>query len=646
MKFELALAAFGSVALVMQAGCSAPCKDQDGDGLGQGCKQGPDCDDHNPSLGKDCGALARKCAAQPFLQGCPCLVSTQHACYAGAAVTAGVGVCRMGKQTCPTGAWSACQGESAPHFEQCNGQDDDCDGTVDEGVVSPCGGCNTDCAGGVWGPPATPFEADGDLAVTAAGELTLALRPIASQTVWAPNTGEATLSKVDATSARESARYRVAGDTPERIAVDYNGDAWVLSPSVEGPSQLTKIAGGEDACRDATGDGLNTSHDPSQLLALGADDCVLWHGQVGAPAELARALTVDGTLAPDLVRGGRIWLGMQATERLIELDGESGAVLREVATPGLAPFDALFDPWGTLWVIAREGLLARVDPSVEPARVEIHEVPLACYELDSLASDAQGTLTLSGSSCEDVLRYQPSRDAWQQVRTPALLDARGVSVLGEHGWVTHTAGSLSRVSDDPLAIDGTFSLASDDVAPLESLAIGADASGMLWVVSSMGAPGSRGVLSRFDPQMQAVTAQVALGRLPRPHGDITGQRRLGVFAPEGIAAHVFTGCGVQRLDPAAPVMPQPTDWLRLHVAANAGAGATVAVEARRAASVDALGDTPWTLLGTLPTDAPPYPLSFERSGVVEVRLTLRVAGRLGAPRVARVGLEWSCPGPE
>lgn len=644
LGLALGLGLLGLAALA-HAGCASQCKDADADGRGQGCEQGPDCDDHDPSLGKDCGATARQCAAEPFLEGCPCLAGVARTCYSGAAPTTAIGLCRAGKQTCPTGAWSACEGEIAPHFEQCNGLDDDCDGIADEGVVSPCGGCNSSCTGGVWGPPAAPFEAQGELAVTTAGELTLALQPIESRTLWVPNTGEGTLSKVDAQSTREIARYRVAGATPERVAVDYDGDAWVLSPSLDGQSILTKVAGGEDRCRDVAGDGLQTSRDPAQLLALGEDECVLLRMPVGDVAEVARALAVDGTGAPELVPRGRIWVGMQAAERVVELDGESGALLREVATPGLSPFDALFDPWGSLWLIGRNGLLARIDPGADPPSVEVHEAPLDCYELDSLASDAQGILTLTGSSCEDVLRYEPARDRWQQLRTSSLLDARGVIVLGDNSWVTHTAGRISRVAPDPFAIEGTFTLASGAFAPLESIAIGADSFDKLWIVSSMGAPGGHGVLTRFDPATQSVTAQVALGRLPRAYGDISGERRLGVFAPEGSAQHVFSGCGVQRLDPSVPVLPQPTDWLRLHVASAAGVGASVTLEARRAADRSALPSTSWTLLGTLPQDTPPFPLVFEQGGVVEVRLTLRVSGRIGAPRVARVGLEWHCAGP-
>ena len=77
-----------------------------------------------------------------------------------------------------------------------------------------------------------------------------------------------------------------------------------------------------------------------------------------------------------------------------------------------------------------------------------------------------------------------------------------------------------------------------------------------------------------------------------------------------------------------------------------GEGASVTVEARHAEDRAGLEDAEWTTLGVLPEDEPPYPLAFETGGVVEIRLTLRVSGRLGAPRIARVGLEWACAGPD
>ncbi len=630
----------GLVCPLALSACAAQCHDQDGDGFGKGCAQGPDCDDHDPLLAKDCSAAGRKCAAQPFGKGCPCLAGASRQCYAGDEATIGVGACRAGRQRCATIVWGSCQGEVTPAYEHCDGQDNDCDGVVDEGVLSPCGGCDASCVGGVWGPPAAPFEASGDLALTPGGLLTLALHPIESSTVWVPNTGEGTLSKVDAQSARELARYRVAGDAPERIAVDHNGDAWVLSPSLDGQSMLTKVAGGADRCLDTDGDGLQTSQGPSDVLALGSDECVLMSVPVGGGAELARSLAVDGARAPDAPLGGNVWVGLQAAQRLVELDGQSASVIQEVPTPGLAPFDATFDPWGALWIIDRQGLLARVDPGASPPGVEIHQAPLRCYLLDALASDAQGMLTLSGFSCEDVITYDPERDSWKEVPTGGVLDTRGVAVLGEQSWVVHTAGRLSRVRRDPLAITDTFGLDADGLSPIESIAIGADSFGQLWVVSSMGAPDGGGLLTRFDPLAQSVSAQVTLGRLPRPQGDITGARRLGELAEEGSIQHVFDGCAVPGTSSSA------TRWQRLRVGWDAGVGASIVVAARHAPSRDALADASFVDLGTLPQDVPPFALDFAPGGVVEVRLTLRAGGSLGAPRVSRVGIEWSCPGPQ
>jgi hypothetical protein len=69
-----------------------------------------------------------------------------------------MGACRAGMQSCSDGAWSTCTGETLPMVETCNGVDDDCDGTVDDGLTRACGtdvgvcAAGTErCAAGVWG---------------------------------------------------------------------------------------------------------------------------------------------------------------------------------------------------------------------------------------------------------------------------------------------------------------------------------------------------------------------------------------------------------------------------------------------------------------------------------------------------------------
>lgn len=74
-----------------------------------------------------------------------------QACYSGPVGTEGVGICHGGAQVCVAAigsnmaAWGSCQGQQLPQPEICNGLDDDCDGTVDNGVVVGGNTAGADC---------------------------------------------------------------------------------------------------------------------------------------------------------------------------------------------------------------------------------------------------------------------------------------------------------------------------------------------------------------------------------------------------------------------------------------------------------------------------------------------------------------------
>lgn len=66
-----------------------------------------------------------------------CVSAPNQSCEpAQRAKTKGVGECRDGQQRCIENgrAWSACLGQQGPVAEFCDGQDNDCDGQVDEGL--------------------------------------------------------------------------------------------------------------------------------------------------------------------------------------------------------------------------------------------------------------------------------------------------------------------------------------------------------------------------------------------------------------------------------------------------------------------------------------------------------------------------------
>ncbi|HEY2732890.1 MAG TPA: hypothetical protein VGI70_02850, partial [Polyangiales bacterium] len=124
--------------------------------------------------------------------------------------------------------------------------------------------------------------------------------------------------------------------------------------------------------------------------------------------------------------------------------------------------------------------------------------------------------------------------------------------------------------------------------------------------------------------------------------DLSGIAFAANFTPAGDASHVFFGCSA---DQDGGVSNISTEWQSVHIASVIGPGGSLEVAVRRADQEEQLSAADFQIVGTLPNDSMPFALSLAPGGVVEVRLVLRAAAALGAPRVARVGLEWRCPGP-
>ncbi len=80
-------------------------------------------------------------------EGCTC-TAAEKSCYAGPPSTMGVGLCQAGVQECEVEFYGPCEGQILPGVEICDAQDNDCDGMIDEAFPELGTTCD---AGGVGG---------------------------------------------------------------------------------------------------------------------------------------------------------------------------------------------------------------------------------------------------------------------------------------------------------------------------------------------------------------------------------------------------------------------------------------------------------------------------------------------------------------
>ncbi len=513
--------------------------------------------------------------------------------------------------------------------EVCNGNDDNCNDQTDEGVLSPCGGCSQVCLFNVGSRGDEPLDPvatnDGGLVPATGGGITLSSNSVSIPFIWIANSSANTVSRLNTQNGREVGRYNVCTD-PSRTAVDLFGDGII---TCRGDGRIAKIAIVENDCIDRNNNGvIDTSRDTNNngLIETGEmvtnDECVLWNvrpdGQFSGcstTAGCARAAGVD--------RDNHVWVGMWNSTRLRQLDGATGANLREF-TLTARPYGLAIDADGIIWVASRSPLaLAKVHPvNGELARYAM-EGGRSVY---GLAIDHLGKIWVATGESRGVSRFDPLTNTWSHFGNWADRGyTRGVAVRltrdqagnvnGSQVFVSHHEFSDSCGSDTLDrrvtmldAATGTEIRVLDAGARRGPVGVAVDTDGNLWTVNQCSSNASK-----INPDTGSLIGTYAVGNKPYTYSDMTGYALRTITSRTGHYRETFEGwqTGVTR-------------WTSIFVDADMpGNGATwLRIRYRVADTQVALQSAAWSsALGPFPPAS--LPASIDASGrYLQVEVTL------------------------
>jgi hypothetical protein len=617
--------------------------DLDGDGYGEGCPDGPDCDDSNPYVNP----------------GAP---------------------------------------------EMCNYQDDDCDGQVDEGALNGCGNCSPECLTEIVGVDPFPLGGGTDPNVSSDGvgldpngDVVLDQSSVSFNFMWIANTYDAasagTVSKVDTRDRREVARYLsvtcfgnpgyqggscldVAGNpiqttsnVPSRTAVDFNFDVWVANRAFGGQPSATKIANSLSDCVDRNGNGqIDTSTDldgdgritldcngngvPDSLADVAAspctalpgpeylgldDECVLFTANYAAVNEYGRSVCLD---AGDPYSGGagNAWVGTNnaSPNRFYKLHGQTGTILETVTLPaGIAPYGCAIDSAGILWTSSLDGRLSYLNTAnTQQIGTVLLDPYGSSHGFYGIAMDSEDNVWMGGWDTYNTFRYRPDRSsfgalgsgAWTRIRTSeqgTIQHMRGIAAdLRGWIWVASNNGYVVRLPQALGDGDHDWNAAAALGATLyggtlggSMIGVGIDFDGHVWGISYDQSKATRIDLdaagNALDPVNQIYT--VPVGQNPYTYSDFTGYGLRNFTRPRGTWRMLIEGCGDDK----------ETTWLSVTWDATTPGGTAVKLRARSGPTAGALGDWfgYWEASPAL-LDQAPGPLQPQPARFIEIEFEL------------------------
>ena len=502
------------------------------------------------------------------------------------------------------------------------------------------------------------------------GGLTLDSYPELEPAVWIANADEGTVSRLDAYTGDEIARYPSVitaggnngrpwsetcdyasrGNCPSRTAVDFRGDCWVANRAFGNQGTVTKIAAHIGDCVDRNGNGIiETSEDSdgngrinlSSGEFLGdADECVLFTINVGGNNGVPRALAIS----PDYSGaspGGNAWVGMNLERTFAEIDGDTGAILRYPVQVPLNPYGALASKYeGQVWVTNAgwQNTLPDNPPGICSIDFRTGEVSprydvqstSGCVGTYGITIDAESRVWVGGYPCNGTaFRYDPATAQWMTVVASGAGLPRGLVADGEGRiWMAHCSncdygncGEITRFNADDGSDIQRYHLPSGN----DTIGVDMDPEGRVWTVS-------RGTnnAARIDPVTGDIE-EFPVGVGPYTYSDFTGHSLLLQF-PRGYYRDVVNACG-------------GAVWNYLRFDADTPGDTTVQIRVRVADTEEGLNTATWYgPFTTSPVDlqeSPPGPVP--NGQYMDIEVTLLNFGDIAYPTLHSLEVSYECP---
>jgi hypothetical protein len=301
--------------------------------------------------------------------------------------------------------------------------------------------------------------------------------------LWAANSSQGTISKIDTATVTEVGRYIVRPDSngsPSRTSVSLSGHVAVANRS----GGVTKIYASPDNCQESNGmPGIQTSNN-NVALPWGQEECVAWHAPFGYASQRPVAWGLgefnQGTCQYE---DEELWTSgnnQNGSLDIIVLDGEDGTIKEMIAVPtggnNLNPdfygiYGGAVDGNGDFWgsQLGSAGKLLKVTRS--DMSYEVIQPPQVGSHWYGMTVDSDGMVWLCSSV---AARYDPMTQSWANAQvggsSGCMADASENGLL----WMAG-GGNVVGVDRETLQVAKT--------CPASSYGISIDFEGYVWAVA-------------------------------------------------------------------------------------------------------------------------------------------------------------------